>query len=82
MANPNNEHPIDADAYWQTDVDLGGADTVQKTTFVRGAGTEPDRSSSGPIATMYSNAGPSPLIAVLVAVAIVAAIVYLVGIAG
>jgi len=82
MANPNQENPYDPDAYYQPDVDLGGADNVQKTTYVRGAGTEPDGSSSGPIATVPSHAGPSPLIAVLVAIAIVAALVYLVGLAG
>ena len=82
MPDPNQLNPPDADGYWPPDVDLGGADTVQQTTYVRGSGTEPDRSSSGPIATMSSDAGPSTLIAVLAAVAIVAAIVYLVGLGG
>ena len=82
MADPNQLNPPDADGYWQPDVDLGGADTVQKTTYVRGSGTEPDRSSKGPIATMSSDAGPATLIAVLAAVAILAVIVYLIGLGG
>jgi len=82
MADSNQLNPPDADAYWQPDVDLGGADNVQKTTYVRGAGTEPDRSSNGPIATMSSDAGPATLIAVLAAFAIVAVLVYLVGLGG
>ena len=82
MADPKQESPPDVDAYWQPDVDLGGADTVQKTTYVRGGGTEPDQVSTGPIATVRSHAEPSPMIAILVAIAIVAAVVYLVGLAG
>lgn len=82
MPNPNQPSHPDADAYWQPEVDLGGADNVQKTTYVRGAGTEPDRSSYGPTATVSSDAGPSTLIAVLAAIAIVAAIVYLVAVVG
>jgi hypothetical protein len=81
MPNPNQETQRDSEAYWPPEVDLGGADNVQKTTYVRGAGTEPDRSSEGPIAAVPSHA-PSALVAVLVTIAIVAAIVYLVGLAG
>ena len=82
MPDPNQQNEPQRDDYWQAEVDLGGADNVQKTTYVRGAGTEPDASSNGPIATMPSSAGPSPLIAVLVAISIVAAIVYVVALAG
>ena len=82
MADPKQMNPTVPEAYWQPDVDLGGADNVQKTTFVRGAGTEPDRSSRGPIANVSSRGAPSALIAVLIALAAVAAIVYVVGIAG
>ena len=82
MADPDQMNPSDASGYWQPDVDLGGADNVQKTTYVRGNGTEPDRSSKGPIASVSSDAGPSPLIAVLAAIMVVAAVVYLVALAG
>ncbi len=82
MPDPTQRSKPHHDDYWQPDVDLGGADNVQKTTWVRGAGTEPDASSNGPIATMPSDAGPSPLIALLLATTIVAAIVYVVALAG
>ena len=82
MPDPKQRSELHPDDYWQPDVDLGGADNVQKTTYVRGAGTEPDASSNGPIATMPSDAGPSPLIAVLVAISAVAAIIYVVALAG
>ena len=82
MAHPNQMNPSDANGYWQAEVDLGGADNVQKTTYVRGNGTEPDRSSKGPIASVSSDAGPSQLIALLAAVMIVAAVVYLIALAG
>lgn len=81
MTDPNQEQSI-ARAYGQPDVDLGGADNVQKTTYVRGAGTEPDQFSMGPIAAVPSPGAPSTLIALLILIAIGAAIVYLVALGG
>ena len=82
MAGSNEQDPSFRDASEETDLDLGGADTVPKTTYVRGAGTEPEASSDGPIAAVPSQGAPATLLALLVAIAMVAAVVYLVALAG
>ena len=80
MPSHNQVNRYDHEAYAHPEVEFGGADSVQKTSFVRGAGTEPNRVSKGPIAAVPSSA-PSELILVIAVLAIVVVILYLVGFA-
>ena len=39
MPRPDQANPFDADAYRDPEAQLGGADNVEKTTYVKGEGT-------------------------------------------
>jgi hypothetical protein len=51
MPEPEQTNPFRADRYRDAEAQLGGADDVQKTTYVVGEGTEPGtRKGEGPTA--------------------------------
>jgi hypothetical protein len=81
MSSPSQVNRCEPEAYAHPEVEFGGADSVQRTTFVRGAGTEPNRTSRGPSAAVPCSAPPA-LVTVLLVLAIVVAVIYLVGLAG
>lgn len=62
---------------------LGGADAVQKTTYVEGRGTDPDAESRpGTVARMASGTLMDPVVWAVIAIAILVALVYGFGIPG
>ena len=77
MTQPSpHERSSNADAEAQ----LGGADAVEKTTYVVGRGTEPDaRSGTGPAAQVRSSAPRAAAVVIFVLVALVA-LAYIAGI--
>jgi hypothetical protein len=81
MTNPPpNGTPSDKDR--QPDVALGGADAVEKTSYVTGSGTEPERMkspSTPPAAKGSGDTGPSATWAIIVFLAVGAVLVYLLG---
>jgi hypothetical protein len=59
---------------------LGGADSIEKTTYVVGKGTDPEARSNGPSATVASRGAPLIVAIVLIALMVLVALAYLVGI--
>jgi hypothetical protein len=63
------------------EAELGGADAVEKTTYVVGDGTDPEARPSGPyIARGAATSGPSVTLWVVGTVAALIALVYVIGI--
>jgi hypothetical protein len=63
------------------EVDLGGADAVEKTTYVVGDGTEPEAGPSGRyVARDAARSGGSIALWAIVSVAALIALVYAIGI--
>ena len=80
------ERPTDGgtfpeDRYEQPEAALGGADAVEKTTYVTGKGTEPEtrKIDDGPAARVPAGSGQGAVWAVLAFFAIGAVLVYLLG---
>jgi hypothetical protein len=74
------ENPFPRDRYRDPEAQLGGADAVEKTTYVVGEGTDPNaRKGAGPSATVRSSA-PRVVAAIIAIVVVLVAIVYLIGI--
>jgi hypothetical protein len=66
--------------YEHAEAALGGADAVEKTTYVVGEGTEPDRRPRGPYAGRGAATGGTNLVVwVVVGIAVLIALVYIVG---
>lgn len=80
MPEQPQENPFPRDRYRDPEAQLGGADAVEKTTYVVGSGTDPNaRKGEGPSATVPSRA--PRLVAVVVAVIVLLVVIaYLVGI--
>ena len=84
MTNPPRDVPDDKDRQ-PTEAGLGGADAVEKTTFVTGSGTEPERSraepapASVPATKGSAGTGPNATWAIIVFLAVGAVLVYLLG---
>jgi hypothetical protein len=73
------QNPIPRDRYRDAEAELGGADNVEKTTYVVGKGTDPNaRKGDGPSATVSSRAPKMVAVVVFVLVVLVA-IAYLIG---
>jgi hypothetical protein len=69
---PNSERSV-------TDVEpLGGADAVEKTTYVTGQGTDPHGSNHGSIPPVSQSFG-SPILWITAAIAVLIVIAYAVG---
>jgi hypothetical protein len=76
VTQPKPDRTSNADAEAQ----LGGADAVEKTTYVVGRGTDPDaRAGAGPSAQVRSQAPRAAAVVIFVLVALVA-LAYLAGI--
>lgn len=82
MTNPPRDVPDDKNRQ-PTEAALGGADAVDKTTYVTGSGTEPERSHADPApapATKGSGGtGPNATWAIIVFLSVGAVLVYLLG---
>ena len=80
MPEQPQENPFPRDRYRDAEAQLGGADAVEKTTYVVGEGTDPNaRKGEGPSATVPSSA--PRVVGVVVAVLVVlVAIAYLIGV--
>jgi hypothetical protein len=59
---------------------LGGADSVEKTTYVVGKGTDPEARARGPSATVRGRGAPLVVALVLIALMVLVALAYLLGI--
>ena len=81
MADPPRRDIPDDNYRLPPDAALGGADAVEKTTYVTGSGTEPERRGPGTEPARKGNAGtgPSATWAIIVFLAVGAVLVYLLG---
>jgi len=68
-----------AAAYAQPEAQLGGADAVEKTTYVVGEGTDPDRRTRGPYVARGAAGGSNLAVWLIAGVAALIALVYAVG---
>jgi hypothetical protein len=59
---------------------LGGADSVEKTTYVVGKGTDPEARRDGPSATVRGRGAPVIVVLALVSLMALVALAYLLGI--
>lgn len=75
---------IPQDRYRDSEAALGGADAVEKTTYVEGHGTRPEaRVPPGmPTATVPARGGRNPLIWIVVVVVALLVVVYFGGLFG
>ncbi len=81
MAEPNQENPLRPDRYRDPEAQLGGADDVEKTTYVTGRGTDPRaRRGEGPAATVKARGPGTWVTLVIVTLVILVALAYLIGI--
>jgi len=75
------ENPVPHDRLRDPEAQLGGADAVEKTTYVVGEGTDPHaRKGEGPSATVRSAGPPLMVIVVVVVLVLLVVVAYLVGI--
>jgi hypothetical protein len=82
MTDPTPDRVPDEQYRQPPDVALGGADAVEKTTYVTGSGTEPERAKAPPApppAKGSGETGPSATWAIIVFLAVAAVLVYLFG---
>jgi hypothetical protein len=72
---------IPDDEYRQSpEAALGGADAVEKTTYVTGSGTEPERTKADAArVAKAAGTGPNATWAILIFLAVGAVLVYLMG---
>ena len=81
MPHAEQQNSFDPDRYRDAEAQLGGADDVEKTTYVVGEGTAPERRSRPRVADPGSRHGSGLLIAAIVALVMLGAIWYLVSVA-
>lgn len=81
MPDANQQNSFNPDRYRDAEAQLGGADNVEGTTYVVGAGTSPERRHTPRSPDPASRHGSGLLIAVIVALVMVGAIWYLVSVA-
>ena len=80
MPDEPQENPFRRDRYRDPEAQLGGADAVEKTTYVVGEGTDPNaRRGKGPSATVGSSA-PKVVATVVVVLVVLVALAYLIGV--
>lgn len=80
MPHPDQENPFDASRYRDPDAELGGADAVEKTTYVVGEGTDPNAiKGEGPAATVPSRGASGAVLAVILVLIALVVIAYLLG---
>jgi len=78
---PTDESSFPQDRYTNPETALGGADAVEKTTYVTGKGTDPSavRPPGSPSARVPAGSGKGATWAILAFLAIAAVLVYLLG---
>jgi hypothetical protein len=78
---PTDGGSFPQDRYKNPETALGGADAVEKTTYVTGKGTDPSAQSpaGAPSARVSSGSGHGATWAILAFLAIAAVLVYLLG---
>ncbi|HEV7993492.1 MAG TPA: hypothetical protein VGP25_16820 [Gemmatimonadaceae bacterium] len=78
---PTDGGTFPEDRYENPEAALGGADAVEKTTYVKGKGTEPEARAShdAPIARVPAGSGPSTTWIIIGALLVAAVLVYLLG---
>ena len=77
---PTNEPPFPRDRYVDPETALGGADAVEKTTYVTGKGADPDAQRAEPPAARVPSGTSIGTTWIVLAFFVVAAIlVYLLG---
>jgi hypothetical protein len=75
------ENPTPRDRLRDPEAQLGGADAVEKTTYVVGEGTDPNaRKGEGPSATGTSRGGPTIVLVVVLTIMVLVALAYIIGI--
>lgn len=80
MPEQPQENPFRRERYRDAEAQLGGADAVEKTTYVVGEGTDPNtRKGAGPSATVPSYA-PRVVAVVVGLLVVLVALAYLIGI--
>jgi hypothetical protein len=78
---PTDGGSFPEDRYRNPEAALGGADAVEKTTYVEGKGTDPDaqKAPGVPIARVPSGGGKGATWAIIVFLLVGAVLVYLLG---
>lgn len=78
---PTDGKEFPKDRYDDPEAALGGADAVEKTTYVTGKGTDPDaqKASDTPSAQVPAGAGQGATWAILIFLVVGAVLVYLLG---
>jgi hypothetical protein len=78
---PTDGGSFPEDRYKNPETALGGADAVEKTTYVTGRGTEPEARASEetPSAKVPARSGPSTTWILIGALLVAAVLVYLLG---
>ncbi len=78
---PTDGGSFPQDRYKNPEAALGGADAVEKTTYVTGKGTDPSaqKPPGVPAARVKSGSGQGAIWAILAFLAIAAVLVYLLG---
>ena len=80
MAKQPPEESERSALYGDPEAQLGGADAVEKTTYVVGKGTDPNALSTGPSATVASRGAPLIVVVIVGVLVLLVAIAYLIGI--
>ena len=78
MAESTNDHP--EQEFVDSETALGGADAVEKTTYVVGDGTSPEARTPTDGPPSVGRSGPSVIAWVAIAAALLIAIVYAIGV--
>jgi hypothetical protein len=78
---PTDGGSFPEDRYKNPEAALGGADAVEKTTYVTGSGTEPEATAPqrGPAARASTKSGPNTTWILIGALLVAAVLVYLLG---
>lgn len=77
---PTESNGFPKDQFVDPETALGGADAVEKTTYVTGSGTDPNaRKGSGPSARVPAGGGQGATWAILIFLVVAAVLVYLLG---
>jgi len=77
---PTDSQGFPKDRYVDPETALGGADAVEKTTYVTGSGTDPDaRKGTGPSARVSAAGGQGATWAIIIFLIVAAVLVYLLG---
>ena len=83
MPEQPQENPFPRQRYRDPEAQLGGADAVEKTTYVVGEGTDPNaRKGEAPAATVRGGGAPRIVAVIIVVLVVLVALAYLIGLVG